>query len=262
MQAAVVHLGPTDHPGEEEPEPQPQALERAGVCALDRDPCVEFLPDPGHGEEQGGLDLSEVFLDGVDGLSEVEGQADVGCVERGEDALGHVAQRQVADLDVVVTRRTSAPKASVVEVRHAVGHVGVGEHRSLRRACRSRRVDERHHVVDMCLVHEVLDGVLMGQPMLPSDGQEVVPSQEPLVVVLPHTAGFAVEDLSDTGDLRTIDLEHPVDLFLVLGQVEHRPAVGQQVLDLSRGVGGVEADGDAAHSHRGEVQDQPLGPVL
>ena len=93
MQAAVVHLGPTDHPGEEEPEPQPQALERAGVCALDRDPCVEFLPDPGHGEEQGGLDLSEVFLDGVDGLSEVEGQADVGCVERGEDALGHVAQR-------------------------------------------------------------------------------------------------------------------------------------------------------------------------
>ena len=114
----------------------------------------------------------------------------------------------------------------------------------------------------MCLVHEVLDGVLMGQPMLPSDGQEVVPSQEPLVVVLPHTAGFAVEDLSDTGDLRTIDLEHPVDLFLVLGQVEHRPAVGQQVLHLSRGVSGVEADGDAAYSHRGEVQDQPLGSVL
>ena len=62
---------------------------------------MEFLPDPGHGEEQGGLDLSEVFLDGVDGLSEVEGQADVGNGERGEDAFGHVAQRQVADLDVV-----------------------------------------------------------------------------------------------------------------------------------------------------------------
>ena len=77
-----------------------------------------------------------------------------------------------------------------------------------------------------------------------------------------HTPGFAVEDFSDTGDFRTIDLEHPVDLFLVLGQVEYRPAVGQQVLDLCRGVSGVKANGDTAHSHCGEVQDQPLRPVL
>jgi len=53
-----------------------------------------------------------------------------------------------------------------------------------------------------------------------------------------------------------------VELLLVLGEVDTRAAVAEEVLDLRRRIGRVEADRDAAHGDGGEVKDHPLGAVL
>ena len=98
--------------------------------------------------------------------------------------------------------------------------------------------------------------------MLSAGDQEVVPVHEPVVGVGVDSPGLAVDDPGEVRNRCRIDLQHPVDLLLVLGQVDGGPAVGQEVLDLRSGIGRVEADRDATHGHGREVQDDPFGAVL
>ena len=98
--------------------------------------------------------------------------------------------------------------------------------------------------------------------MLPPHGQEVIPVEEPLVFVGPHTSRLAIEDPDQPVKLGGCDVKYAVDLFLVLGQVDGGPRVGKEVFDLGGGVGGVKADSDAPDSHRGQVQDDPLRAIL
>ena len=53
-----------------------------------------------------------------------------------------------------------------------------------------------------------------------------------------------------------------VELLLILGEVDARPAVTEQVLDLRRRIGRIEADRDAAHGDRGEIEDHPFRTIL
>ena len=98
--------------------------------------------------------------------------------------------------------------------------------------------------------------------MLSTCGQEVLPVHESIVGVGMHAPGLAVDDPTEVRNRCRIDLQDPVDLLLVLREVDRRSTVGQEVLDLGSGIRRVEADGDAAHGHGCKVQDDPLRAVL
>ena len=181
----------------------------------------------------------------------------------GEDALGYVAQRQVGDHQVVSRGYLIPPQPVVTNnPRDAERRVGVRKHGTLGRTGGPRRVDQRHHVVRPGIGHVAHHYVGVLGPVLPTDGQEVVPVHEPVVGVGPHATGLAVDDPGEVRDHGRVDLQDTVDLFLVLGKVDGGPAVGQEIFDLGCGIGRVKADRDAAYRNRGEVQDDPLGPVL
>nr|BFE81209.1 hypothetical protein GCM10020093_038100 [Planobispora longispora] len=94
------------------------------------------------------------------------------------------------------------------------------------------------------------------------DLQQRVPGHEPGVVVAPADAARLHVD--DPLQVRAVlgDLQRLVHLLLVLGDEDLRPGVGEQVGDLGRRVGGIEADRDAAHRDDAEVGVEPLAPVL
>src|SRR5690606_34696749 len=107
------------------------------IPAPDHDPGVDLLPDPGYREEDGGLDLPQVHLDRVDRLGEVERAPAGHRRPGGEDPLGHVAERQVGEDDVVavdrpaVTAEDPGATETALLVDHLVdaeGEVGVREH--------------------------------------------------------------------------------------------------------------------------------------
>jgi hypothetical protein len=58
------------------------------------------------------------------------------------------------------------------------------------------------------------------------------------------------------------DGERLVELLLVFGDQHDRRRVAEQVLDLGRRAGRVDADADRAEALDRQVGDHPLGPVL
>ncbi len=138
----------------------------------------------------------------------------------------------------------------------------MGQHCPLWGTGRTRRVNERHPVVPASLRHERLDRASFRRPVVATYGQKLIPTHQALVVIAPDPPRLAVEDLPHARDSRLVNPQHPIDLLLILSQVNHRPAVGKQVLHLGGGIGRIEAHGDAPHGDGGEVQDHPLRPIL
>ncbi len=97
--------------------------------------------------------------------------------------------------------------------------------------------------------------------MLLAAGHEVVPVQQPRVVVVAHPAGLDVDDRLEVRQA-VADLEDLVDLLLVLGDQHARAGVLQQVLDLGGRVRRVQAHRDGPAGDGAEVGVQPLGAVL
>ena len=97
--------------------------------------------------------------------------------------------------------------------------------------------------------------------MLAPEFEQFVPGDQPLVVVGGESAGLEVDDPLQAG-AGVRRREHLVDLLLVLGEVHGGAAVSEQVLDLGRRVGRIQADGDGPHGHGGDVEDHPLRPIL
>ena len=138
----------------------------------------------------------------------------------------------------------------------------MGQHRPLWGTGRSRGVDERHPVVPASRRHKRFDGARLCRPVVSTHGQKLVPAHQALVVIAPNPPGLAVEDLPYVRNRCPVNLQHPVDLLLILGQVNDRPTVGEQVLNFRGGIGRIEAHSDTPHGDGGEVQDHPLRPVL
>ena len=98
--------------------------------------------------------------------------------------------------------------------------------------------------------------------VLTTELQEVVPEQQPFVVGADQASRLDEDDPLQLGDPLAVDLEHLVDLLLVLGEVDLGARVTEQVLDLGGRVGRVQTDRDAPHGDGRQVEDDPLRPVL
>ena len=161
---------------------------------------------------------------------------------RREQPFGDMAQRQVREDDVVGAGEATARIAvgAVDDALDAVREVGVGEHGALRRPSSARRVDEGDDVVGPGGGHPLFHGMGLHRPVLASEGQELVPTEETPVLVVAQAARLEVEDASQRGELGAFHRKHLVDLFLILGEVHAGAAVGQRV----------------------EIEHQPFGPVL
>ena len=182
-----------------------------------------------------------------------------------EDPLGDVAQRQVGD-DVVVRSGQLAAGQPVGEADDLADRelgVGVGDHRPLGRSGRAGRVHQRHHVGRQRGVDQRIDGAGVSGAVFAPEGEEVLPRREPVVVVAlaargvrrrrscarsPNRRRSAASTLSTcswSSARWTLAPQSPSRYSTsAAGLVGYRPTV-------------IAADGDG-----GEVQDDPLGPVL
>ena len=128
---------------------------------------------------------------------------------------------------------------------HLKQHIALREHGALGRACCSRCIGEHHEIIR-------LDGRSALQPFgaffLFSTAAEI---EEPFKTeaswVVQVAKPFHVHNDDAHKAWRSFAHgEHLVELLLVLGKVEARAAVIDQILDLRRRIGGVDAIGDAA----------------
>ncbi len=86
-------------------------------------------------------------------------------------------------------------------------------------------------------------------------------AHQPRVVVLAHAAGITVDDVLDAGALFR-DLQHLVDLLLILGDDDLRPGVVDQVSDLLIEGILVDAEDHRPKGVRGDLAVDPLGAVV
>ena len=135
MVTIVGHPLGTDDRYQLHPESKPDSLEPGAVPAPDDDAGMNSFQDARNGKEKGGLNLPKVLLDGLDRLGEVECAPESGHMPRGKDALCDMTQRQVGENRVGwVGRLPRYPVFDTHQVFDTEQEVGVGEHRSLRRA--------------------------------------------------------------------------------------------------------------------------------
>ena len=114
----------------------------------------------------------------------------------------------------------------------------------------------------MGLQHRSLDSAGMGGPVLTSDFHEVVPEHETFVVIAADAPRFYVQDLGEGWECGRPSVEDLVDLLLVLGEVDLRAGVVDEVHHLSHRIGWIEPGCDPADRNGGEVEDDPLGAVF
>jgi hypothetical protein len=220
-------------------------LAEAGV-----DGGVELLPDARDAEEEGRLDLLEVVGDLLEGLGEVDADAEDGGAVDGEHLLGDVRQREVAEGAVLGGELVDL--ADGLDGPHAVA---VAEHDGLRRAGGPGGVDVAGAVVALDLAGAVVDGVGRGGV---AAGQEVVPREDHRVAL--DVGAAHQHDVLEARQV--VALLHDLGVLLaVLDEDDGGLGVVDDVLRLARRAGGVDAGRDGADGHGAEGEDHPLEPV-
>jgi len=242
-----------DRPGVERPSPA------AAFLDADRDRREQLFPDPRHAEEHRRRDLAQVFLHGADRFAEVDPRAEIERHEHRQHLLGDVAERQVRK----VAGRGHQPQP----VDDAGGHrgdVAVADHRPLGLAGGAGGVDDERGVGEGLALQHRLDR----RPALAFGGGaerlELVEADHQL-----RCAGAGVGEAlpfhdDDPAQPRqpVARLEHLVALLLVLADDDLGVGMLEDVGDLDRRAGGIDADRDRAHQPGAELRQYPFDPVL
>ncbi len=231
----------------------PPKRARLRPCQLDA--RLDLLPHARHAEEEMRPDLAQVLGHLLDALREVDAGPGGERQEHGGDLLGDVRERQVADQPVARSDGQELPRTLGDE-----DEIAVREHDALRRAGRTRGVDERADVVAAQGGAAALD---LRRVRGRAPREQLVPGQ---------LAGLA---LGRGAFLRLAFEQHDA------AQARGRPARGREPLEgraavddrdlrvrvlgdvaalLGRRVG-VDAGRERADRHRREIRDVPLGPV-
>jgi hypothetical protein len=192
---AGAHQRVADLAGHPQPEPGVGALERGGREQPGVDLGEHLLPDPRYPEQDGGLHLAQVGDHGVHRLGEVDLAAGRGVEPGGEDALGHVAEREVGHQQVVVARRRIGEPTGHDQRVDRELDVGDREHHALGRPGGPRRVDQGHDVVGAGLCHPVRHRTRMRSAVFLAQFEQLRPGQQLRVVVaVPDAARLQVDD--------------------------------------------------------------------
>ena len=157
-------------------------------------------------------------------------------------ALGDVRHRQVGDI-ALLDRVEFGQEVGQTEVGRE--HVGVVEHHALRRTGGARRVDNRQQLQRIrrirCFVD--VDG---------GTGQHVVVADGP---------GRVVAHDDDSTQARSVGGKHPLDVVTLFRHCRDRTAVADEIPDLLRRRGVVDADRGCTGEQGTEVGDVELDPV-
>ena len=95
----------------------------------------------------------------------------------------------------------------------------------------------RHYCLGLGRRHDRGQFTWVIRPILPPEFQEVIPEDEPLIVTeLPEAARFDMDDLLQIREIAD-DFQNLVGLFLILGEVNSRSGVVEEVLHLGGRVG-------------------------
>ena len=137
----------------------------------------------------------------------------------------------------------------------------MAEHRALGRSRGARRVDEDRQVLRSCDVDHRIPGAGMLAVVAGAELEQRLERHDLRVGEAVQAVHIVDEDLHEPGAPRA-HLEDLVELLFVAGEEEARAAVVDDVLDLPRRVGRVNAVGNAAHRHGGEVRVEPLRAVV
>ncbi len=231
-------------------------LEGRSVHHLRLDVGGDALPDPRRQQHEIGPDLAQVGHHRLRLLDEVDDLPADQRLRHGIDLLHDPGQGQHRDIVVGgILRVVLQVVETVLEHRSAL------QHRQFRIGGGARGGAENGDILRPPGGDQfVVETGLLGIELVPQPHQLGV-AEQPRVVVLAHAARIAVDDMLDAGALLG-DLQHLVDLFLVLGDDDLRSGVVDQVGDLLVEGILVDAEDHRPQRVRGDLAGHPFGPVV
>ena len=249
--ALVQRLQPQPHPQVEHP-----PLEGRGVHHLGAHLGRDLLPQARREQHEGRADLAEIGHHRLGLLDEVDLHAREQPPPQRIDLLHDPGQRQ--DRDVLILR----PLGVGLQIGRAMPHDrATRQHRQLRPRRGARCRAEHRDVVAARRRDQRLPGLRLGvMRRLPARNQ-LAHRQQPRVVVFPHAARVAVDDVPQ-GRCALADGQQLVDLLLILGDHHRDAGEGQQIGDLVIQRIPVEAERARAQRMRRDLAHHPVRPIV
>ena len=227
-------------------------LERGRVFQRDGDAGIEFLPDPRHREERGRLHLAQIVRHGFRAFGEIHHRSQRQRDVIAADPLGDVAERQEHQPLFVI-----GGGKQVVGVAHLVRHAAIGMHRALGRTGRARGIDQDGEIVSAAACDHLIPQRLAAVAVVTPQRHEFGERHHHRVGKAAQAFHVEHDDLLQRRTARTAGQEL-VELLLVLGKDHPGAGIIDEIFDLSRRVGRIDARGNAAGAQDAHIGKHPF----
>jgi hypothetical protein len=234
-------------------EPIGVALQPGAAVHVDQDLRSDLLPNARDRMKECRLDLGErleqvlrFFTDmGYDVRDQHQAQTHRALDQMSERKMGDGAMRTDLELG----------KALQIGVHHSHQEVAVGDHRGFRRAGRAGGVDEDRDAVGLNGGRAVPEQARLVPLQNPAAILHVAEAQNPIVVVKKHRPHVGDDDVPQIGR-EILQIQHLVDVFLILGNEDRRTSVLELVAHLGGRACGIDAVSDRPDAEPGEIRDE------
>ena len=228
-------------------------LQARCVLQRDGDDGIEFLPDARHGEEDGRLHLAQIVGHRLRAFGEVHHRSKRHRGVVAGDAFGDVAQRQEHQPFLVVTCDDQ-----VVGMAHLTHHAAVGMHGALGRTCRAGGVDQDREIIAAAACQHLVPEVFAALHVIAAERGELGERHH-------HRIGEAREALhveyddALQGRAARAAAQNLVELLFVLDEDHLGAEIVDEIFDLRRRVGRIDARRHAAGAEDAHVGMDPFG---
>ena len=217
---------------------------------------VELLPDAWHRQEDLGRDLAQVFLHGPDTLCEIHHGAGGEWHLHRKHLFRHVAKGQVGD-DLVGGRRMQ----HTVQAFARSAQTPPRQHRRLGPTGGAGGKYHQADVVHALALQVTGDHLRLLRRDTSSHGQDLAEFQDAGAIIVAQTLRVDHDDLAQLGQPLS-NLQHLVQLFLILANNEGRLAQPQQVFHFGSGRRRVDTRRYSLHQANAHLGEHPLLPVF
>ena len=228
-------------------------LQPGGFLHRDLDAGIEAFPEARHRRHDRRLQLAQILRDGLRAFDIVADRAGIQGIIQADDAFGDVAHRQESQALIAGALVGEADAVDAVEQ-----DIPMAEHGPLRWAGGAGRVDQDGGLLAGNARDAGFPVAWKGAIVRFAARQKGVETFADRVVEIAQ-AGHVEDDDAAEGRAGRLRFQRLVELFLVFHEDNRSAGIVQQIGNLGRGIGRVDAGGDAAGGENAEIGVDPFG---